>query len=93
MPYWVYILAHKKHGALYVGMTSDLSMRLDQHRHGLHSAHTRKYSIHRLVYAEEHADVSEAQTRERRIKRWRRGWKITLIENQNPDWNDLADTL
>ena len=93
MSYWIYILAHKKGGAIYIGMTRDLSQRLYQHRCGRHSSHTQRYSIHRLVYAEEHEDIADAQVREHRLKRWRRAWKEALIESVNPDWKDLSPPL
>ena len=88
--YWVFILAHKRDGALYVGVTGDLEQRMAQHRGGSHSAYTKRYNITRLVYAEPHDDLNEAKARERRVKKWRRAWKVALIEAINPEWRDLA---
>jgi putative endonuclease len=86
---WVYILASKKDGTLYVGVTNSLSRRLAEHREGRGSAFTRSYNVKRLVYAEYFDDPSEAIVHEKRVKRWHRPWKIELIERSNPDWNDL----
>lgn len=93
MPFYVYILTTSKNSVLYTGMTSDLHRRMEEHRAGQHSAFTKKYACERLVYAEELGQVNEAVARERRIKRWRRAWKIELIEKANPTWEDLADYL
>lgn len=87
--YFVYILASKRNGTLYVGVTSDLSGRIVEHRDGLVPGFTKRYGIAMLVYFEEHDDIGEAIRREKRIKRWRRAWKIELIESRNPDWRDL----
>ena len=88
--YFVYILASKKYGTLYTGITSNLVHRLYQHREGLAEGFTKKYNVHHLVYYEIHSDVLEAITREKRIKKWRRQWKINLIEQNNPQWIDLG---
>ncbi|KAB2941045.1 MAG: GIY-YIG nuclease family protein [Hyphomicrobium sp.] len=87
--YFVYILASKRNGTLYVGVTSDLYGRIVEHRDGLVPGFTKRYGIAMLVYFEEHDDIGEAIRREKRIKRWRRAWKIELIESRNPDWRDL----
>ncbi|MEZ5908696.1 MAG: GIY-YIG nuclease family protein [Hyphomicrobiaceae bacterium] len=87
--YWVYILASRPHGVLYVGMTSDLAGRTWQHRERVLAGFTRKYWVGRLVYFEAHDDAAEAARRERALKRWRRQWKIELIESGNPTWRDL----
>ena len=91
--YWVYILASKKDGALYTGITSDLLARVSQHRRGAFSGHTRKYHIHRLVWFEDFAEVDDALNFEKRLKRWRRPWKDELIGKFNPGWIDLYDEL
>ncbi len=88
----VYILASKRNGSLYIGMTTDIRRRVEEHRAGF-VQHTRKYRIRRLVYLEPHQTIEDAALRERRIKEWRRLWKIRLIEATNPDWNDLAHDL
>jgi putative endonuclease len=88
--YWIYILASRKRGALYVGVTNDVSARLHSHRQGRGSIHVQRYAIHCLVYVESFADVREAIAREKQIKKWRRQWKIELIESANPDWEDLS---
>jgi len=87
--YFVYILASKRNGTLYVGVTSDLYGRIVEHRDGLVPGFTTRHAIKTLVYFEEHHDVDEAIRREKRIKRWRRAWKIELIEGRNPGWRDL----
>jgi putative endonuclease len=89
-PAYLYILASKKHGTLYVGVATDLRQRLRQHRSGVGGSFTGKYGVRRLVYFERHQELAQAQTRERRIKRWRRAWKIELIETVNPLWRELA---
>ena len=88
----VYILASRRNGSLYIGVTTDIRRRLDDHRSGK-VPHTRKYRIRRLVYLEDHPRVEDAIIREKRMKAWKRAWKIQLIETANPDWNDLARRL
>ncbi|MEY4055364.1 MAG: hypothetical protein RL519_699 [Pseudomonadota bacterium] len=85
---WVYILANRKQGALYTGVTSDLPARMTQHREGNGSKFCAEYGIDRLVHAEWHDLIEDAIAREKAIKRWRRAWKIELIETANPDWRD-----
>jgi putative endonuclease len=87
----VYILASKPNGTLYVGVTSDLSRRIEAHRSHAVSGFTERYNVRILVYAELHVDMGEAILREKRIKKWNREWKINLIEKTNPTWNDLSD--
>jgi len=91
--YWVYILASRKNGTLYVGVTSNLRIRLEQHRRGHGSEFVRKYLVHRLVRVEEFASPQDAIAREKQMKNWRRAWKIQLIEKENPDWVDLSHLL
>lgn len=88
--YYVYILASKKYGTLYTGVTSNLVQRVYQHKNGLVEGFTKKYNVHQLVYYEIHSDIYEAITREKRIKKWYRQWKIILIEQNNPQWLDLS---
>jgi len=89
----VYILASKKYGTLYTGITSNLAQRMYQHQEGLVDGFTKKYDVHQLVYYEVHLDVYEAITREKQIKKWNRQWKINLIEQNNPQWLNLANGL
>jgi len=91
--YYVYIMASRRNGTLYVGVTNDLARRVDKHRRGAVSGFTKQYGVHPLVYYEEHADVKEALEREKQIKKWRRAWKMNLIEDMNPQWRDLAADL
>lgn len=89
----VYILASGTLGTLYIGYTSDLSPRVYEHREGAIPGFTRKYGVKRLVYFEAFDDPRAAQQRERSLKKWRRDWKINLIERGNPEWADLYDGL
>jgi putative endonuclease len=91
--YWVYILASRKHGTLYVGMTSDLPGRVYEHREGLTPGFTSRYGVRMLVYFESFGIVEDAIAREKQLKRWRRDWKINLIERSNPEWADLFDGI
>ncbi|MFD1331566.1 GIY-YIG nuclease family protein [Methylopila musalis] len=93
MPAFVYILASGRHGTLYVGATGDLARRLDQHRSGAVPGFTRDHRVTRLVHYELYDNVLEARARERTLKGWRRDWKISLIEQANPEWSDLTTTL
>ena len=87
--YYVYIMASRARGVLYVGMTSELSDRSWQHREHVREGFTKRYWVDRLVYFEAHDDARVAARRERAMKRWRRDWKIELIEKHNPTWQDL----
>jgi putative endonuclease len=89
--YCVYILASKKNGALYIGVTNDLIKRIFEHKNNLVDGFTKKYGIHKLVYFEQSKDVQSAILREKRMKKWNRKWKISLIEKTNPSWEDLYD--
>ncbi len=88
--YHVYILASRNHGTLYIGVTNSLRTRLDQHRRGKGSTFVRQYRVDRLVYVETYERPDEAIAREKQLKRWNRDWKIRLIQEDNPDWNDLG---
>ena len=90
---YVYILANKQNGTLYVGITSDLVKRIWQHKKGLVDGFTKKYSVKKLVYYEEHEGILNAISREKRLKEWPRKWKLELIEKHNPKWNDLYDII
>ena len=91
--YFVYIMANRKNGTLYVGMTNDLIRRVWQHKNDVLEGFTKKYSVHTLVYLEATNDVNGAIGREKRLKKWNRQWKINLIEEKNPNWDDVYDTL
>lgn len=91
--FYVYILASRYRGTLYVGVTNDLSRRVGEHKAGHVSGFTKTYKVNRLVYSEEYSSVLEARARERVLKRWRRDWKITLVESLNPAWRDLTPDL
>jgi putative endonuclease len=91
--FFVYILASKLNGTLYVGVTNNLARRLAEHKAKLVPGFTRKYEVDRLVYFEAFDSVLEARAREHSLKRWRRAWKTALIEKLNPDWHDLTDEL
>jgi putative endonuclease len=88
--YAVYLLASRRHGTLYVGVTSDLVGRIWEHRAGTFTGFTSEYDVIRLVWYETHTSINVAITREKAIKNWKREWKINLIEAENPDWSDLA---
>jgi len=92
-PAWVYILASRRNGTLYTGMTTDLLRRIHKHRSGEIEGFTKRYGVKRLVYYEAFGDVRLAIQREKQLKNWRRLWKIRLIESINPTWADLYDTL
>ena len=89
MEYYVYILASKRNGTLYIGVTSDLVKRVWEHKNNVVQGFTQKYNVHKLVYYESGIDVSDAITREKQMKKWNRQWKIELIEKNNPGWKDL----
>jgi putative endonuclease len=91
--YYVYIMASKKNGTLYIGVTNDLIRRVYEHKNDLIEGFTNKYSVHLLVFYEIHNDINNAIQREKRLKKWNRAWKIELIEKENPEWNDLFDGL
>jgi putative endonuclease len=91
--YWVCVLASRKHGTLYVGVTSDLSGRVYEHKAGLTPGFTSKYGVDRLVYFEAFGIIEEAIAREKQLKRWRRDWKTNLIERHNPGWVDLYEGI
>jgi putative endonuclease len=87
--YYVYILASRKNGTLYIGVTNDLLKRVYEHKNNLIEGFTKKYGVRNLVYYEQHNEVGKAITREKQIKKWKRNWKIELIEKTNPNWKDL----
>ena len=90
---WVYIMADRYRGTMYVGVTSDLPARIHQHRNKSGSDFCRRYGLDRLVWAERGDTIDDCIAHEKRVKRWRREWKFALVENGNPGWNDLFDLL
>lgn len=91
--FWVYILASRIGGTLYIGVTSRLPERIWEHREGVAEGFTRRYGVHRLVWYEEHGSAEHAIRREKQLKEWQRAWKIRLIEETNPNWDDLFPGL
>ena len=87
--YYIYILANKRNGTLYIGVTSNLVKRVYEHKNNIIDGFTKKYSIHKLVYYEITDDIESAIRREKQLKKWNRKWKLNLIENSNPKWIDL----
>lgn len=88
-----YILSNRPKGVLYVGVTNDLVRRLVEHKGKVVAGFSKEYGTHLLLYFEEYLSILEARARERSLKRWRRAWKIELIEKMNPEWKDLTDQL
>jgi len=93
MPFYVYILSSERNGTLYVGITNNIARRLAEHEARIADGFTKKYNIKQLVHIEEFSTAYDAIEREKCIKRWKRSWKTRLIEEHNPEWNDLSDHL
>ena len=93
MPYFVHILASRKAGTLYIGVTNDVARRVNEHRQGIGSQFVKKYRVTRLVHMESHVGIDDAIQREKTLKEWPRARKIRLIERDNPEWEDLYDDL
>lgn len=93
MGYYVYILASKRNGTLYVGVTNDLAKRAYEHKADAVPGFTRKYGVKTLVYFEEYESLLQAREKEARVKKWKREWKLNKIEALNPEWNDLYEKL
>ena len=91
--YYIYILASKRNGTLYTGVTNDLMRRVFEHKNDFVKGFTKKYGVHTLVYFEQCDDYDSSLQREKQIKEWRRKWKLELIEKENPEWNDLYEKL
>jgi putative endonuclease len=91
--FYVYILCSKQNGTLYIGVTSDLVERVYEHKNNLVDGFTKKYGVHRLVWYETHDSAENAITREKQIKKWKRAWKLNLIERINPKWIDLYESI
>lgn len=93
MGYYVYILASRRHGTLYVGVTNSLERRIAEHKAKAAPGFTKRYGVDRLVWWREYGEVGEAIYFEKQLKRWRREWKVRLIEHENPDWGDLYPAM
>lgn len=93
MQYYIYILANRRNGTLYVGVTNNLVKRVYEHKHGLNDGFTKKYSIHMLVHYEIVKEITSAIVREKQLKKWERNWKLSLVEKNNPEWRDLYGDL
>jgi putative endonuclease len=91
--YFIYILASKRNGTLYIGITNDLIRRISEHKNNLIDGFTKRYSVHNLVYYEDATDIRSAIEREKLLKKWKRKWKMELIEKLNPEWKDLYQNL
>lgn len=91
--FYVYILCNKRNGTLYTGVTSNIVRRVYEHKHGKYKGFTKKYGVHNLVWYEIHESAESAIIREKRIKKWKRAWKIKLIEEDNPEWVDLYENV
>ena len=91
--YYVYVLASKKNGTLYIGVTNNLVKRVYEHKNDLVAGFTEQYRVHNLIYFESYEYIKEAISREKRLKKWNRQWKIELIEKGNPDWKDLYSEI
>ena len=93
MQYFVYLMASRKNGTLYVGVTNDLVRRAYEHKNGLVEGFTDRYGVHQLVWFESTSSVEAAIQKEKQIKNWKREWKVALIEKDNPEWLDLYETI
>jgi len=91
--FYIYILASKRNGTIYIGVTSNLVKRVWEHKNNLIEGFTKKYFIHNLVYYETFEDIEEAIKREKQLKKWNRSWKLELIEKDNPEWKDLYEGI
>jgi putative endonuclease len=91
--FYVYILASRYRGTMYVGVTNDLSRRINEHKLGAVRGFTKQYKVNRLVYCEPYSSIMDARAREHSLKRWHRAWKFKLIEAQNPQWRDLSEEI
>ena len=91
--YYIYILASRKNGTLYIGVTNDLVRRVSEHKKGEVKGFTQKYHVNELVYFERYSMINDAIRREKQLKKWNRSWKIALIEKENPSWRDLYEGL
>jgi len=91
--FYVYILTSKRNGTLYIGVTSNLPQRIQQHKNNQFDGFSKKYNVKQLVYFEQHETAESAITSEKQIKKWNRAWKLKLIEKNNPQWKDFYDLI
>jgi putative endonuclease len=91
--YYLYIIASKKNGTLYIGVTNDLVKRIYEHKQNAVNGFTKKYNVHTLVYYKVHRDIEETILKEKQMKKWNRKWKVRIIEEKNPEWKDLYDEI
>ena len=91
--FFIYIMANKRNGTIYTGVTNNLTARVWQHKKSIREGFVSEYDLHKLVYFERHGNISSAISREKQIKKWRRKWKLQLIEKQNPEWRDLYEEI
>jgi putative endonuclease len=91
--YFVYVMASERYGTLYIGVTNNLKQRVWQHKQGVVDGFSKKYGVNQLVYFERFTWIQSAIDREKKMKKWNRSWKVRLIEQANPDWKDLFETL
>ncbi len=91
--YFVYIMSSQKNGTLYIGITNNIARRTSEHKHRIHEGFTKKYKVYMLVYFEVFDSIGAAIQREKQLKKWKRLWKIQLIEKMNPFWHDLSDEM
>lgn len=91
--FYVYILASKRNGTLYTGVTADLIKRVYEHKNNLIDGFTKKYDVHKLMWYEIHESTESAFNREKQVKKWKKEWKLELIEKDNPEWNDLYESI
>lgn len=91
--YYIYILSNKRNGTLYIGVTSNLIKRIQEHKNKSVDGFTKKYKVDKLIYYEQTEQINSALAREKALKKWNREWKINLIEKENPNWNDLYDNI
>ena len=89
--YYIYILASRKNGTLYIGVTNNIAKRIHQHKSKASEGFTKRYNVHQLVWYDQSNDIHEVLQREKQMKKWKRQWKINLIEEQNPNWRDLSE--
>lgn len=90
---YIYIMASRRNGTLYTGVTSNIIRRIYEHKNDIIDGFTKKYAVHNLIFFEKYNEIKDAIVREKQIKKWNRNWKIELIEKENPEWNDLYDGL
>ena len=91
--FYIYMMTNKRKGTIYTGVTNDLTVRVWQHKNNIFEGFTKKYKLYKLVHYEQYEDINSAIEREKQVKKWRRQWKLELIEKLNPEWNDLYEDI